>query len=100
MTGDFYLEDRVGDDVGSKAGETLTPTATYSHQQHVASRLTNHSHYTTHCTRKRRENTVDTSLHCVYTMFNGISEEDKVHSHVARLHVIVLELLFHEFLQL
>ena len=36
----------------------------------------------------------------VRTVFNGVSEEHEVHRHKAWLHVVVLELLFHQFLQL
>ena len=46
-------------------------------------------------------------IHCerqassqVRTVFNGVSEEHEVHRHKAWLHVVVLELLFHQFLQL
>ena len=43
--GDLYLEGGVFTHVCRQPGQTLTPAASDSHQQHVASGLTNHAHH-------------------------------------------------------
>ena len=44
VLGDFHLEGCVFTDVGCEASETLSTTSTDADQQHVASRLSNHTH--------------------------------------------------------
>jgi len=46
---DFYLERVVVADEGRESRQTLPAAASDTDQQHVATRLTNHSHDPRHC---------------------------------------------------
>lgn len=49
VTCDFNLEDRVLQRVGGESTEALSTTPTHSNQQHVTTRLANHTNDTTYC---------------------------------------------------
>ena len=48
VPGDLHLEHLEGQHVGGQAGEALTPTPTNAHQEHVSTRLADHSTDATH----------------------------------------------------